>query len=154
MDSKDIDLLRHFLSTISYRTEKALEKAPDNFPDLQLREGVRTPKEIMHHINELIIRTKARLNDEDMKTVTVEPMDWEDEVNRLFFAVHELDKVIVAKQDVLDPDLTKRLLQGPLADAMTHIGQLAMLRRLSGSPIIAENFMAADISAGNFRKKK
>ena len=153
MDTKDIDLLRHFLSTISYRTEKALEKAPDNFPDLQLREGVRTPKEIMHHINELIIRTKARIKDEDMKTIIVEPLDWGDEVNRLFFAVDELDKVIVEKQDELDPDLAKRLLQGPLADVMTHIGQLAMLRRLSGSPIIAENFMKADISAGNFRKK-
>lgn len=154
MDSRDIDLFRHFLSTISYRAEKALEKAPDNFPDLQLREGVRTPKEIMHHINELIIRTKARINQEDMKNVIVDALDWDDEVNRLFFSVNELDEVIVGKKDELDPELIKRLLQGPLADAMSHIGQLAMLRRLAGSPIIAENFMKADISAGNFRKKK
>ncbi len=154
MDSRDIDLFRHFLSTISYRAEKALEKAPDNFPGLQLREGVRTPKEIMHHINELIIRTKARINQENMKNVIVDALDWEDEVNRLFFSVNELDEVIVGKKDELDPELTKRLLQGPLADAMSHIGQLAMLRRLAGSPIIAENFMKADISAGKFRKKK
>lgn len=154
MDPKELELIRHFLSTITYRAEKALDKAPDNFPDLELRDGVRTPKEIMHHINELIIRSKARIKNENLVNLTVEPLKWEDEVNRLFFAIKELDDAVVEDQDNIDPELAKRLLQGPLADVMTHIGQLAMLRRLAGSPIIGENFMSADISAGNFRKKK
>jgi hypothetical protein len=154
MDQKELELIRHFLSTISYRAEKALEKAPENFPSLELRDGVRTPKEIMHHINELIIRSKKRIKNEDLDGFTLEDLEWEDEVNRLFFSVKELDDTIVEEQDNLDPELAKRLLQGPLADVMTHIGQLAMLRRLAGSPIIAENFMRADISPGKFRDKK
>ncbi|MCB0724159.1 MAG: hypothetical protein KDC73_05615 [Ignavibacteriae bacterium] len=154
MDPKELELIRHFLSTISYRAEKALEKAPENFPDLQLRDGVRTPKEIMHHINELIIRTKARVLNRDLNSIVVEPLGWEDEVNRLFFSVNELDNAVVEHQDNIDPELARRLLQGPLADTMTHIGQLAMLRRVAGSPIIAENFMGADIGAGKIKKKK
>ena len=154
MDQKELELIRHFLSTISYRAEKALEKAPENFPSLQLRDGVRTPKEIMHHINELLIFSNARIKNEDIKSLKVENLEWEEEVNRMFFSIKELDDTIVEQQENLEPELAKRLLQGPLADAMTHIGQLAMLRRLAGSPIIANNFINADISPGKFRDKK
>jgi len=154
MDQKELELIRHFLSTISYRAEKALEKAPENFPSLQLRDGVRTPKEIMHHINELLIFSNARIKNEDIKSLKVENLEWEEEVNRMFFSIKELDDTIVEQQENLEPELAKRLLQGPLADAMTHIGQLAMLRRLAGSPIITNNFMRADISSGKFRDKK
>jgi hypothetical protein len=154
MDPQELELIRHFLSTISYRTEKALENAPENFPNLELRDGVRTPKEIMLHINELIIRSKGRIKNEDLDSLVIEPLEWEDEVNRLFFSVKELDDAIVEEQDNINPELAKRLLQGPLADAMTHIGQLAMLRRFAGSPIIAENFSQADITSGKFRDKK
>jgi len=41
------------------------------------------------------------------------------------------------------------LLQGPFSDAMTHAGQLALLRRLSGSPVPPENFVFARISVEN-----
>ncbi len=43
----------------------------------------------------------------------------------------------------------EQFLHGPLADAMTHAGQLAMLRRLAGSPVPSENFIHAGIDAGN-----
>ena len=56
--------------------------------------------------------------------------------------------------DFADPTLTARItdeqfLQGPLADAMTHAGQLAMLRRLHGSPVPSENFIFAKVSGAN-----
>jgi hypothetical protein len=41
------------------------------------------------------------------------------------------------------------LLQGPFSDAMTHAGQLALLRRLAGSPVPPENFIFATITPEN-----
>jgi hypothetical protein len=41
----------------------------------------------------------------------------------------------------------ERLLQGPFSDAMTHAGQLALLRRLAGAPVPPENFIVANIES-------
>src|SRR2546426_11302508 len=55
--------------------------------------------------------------------------------------------------DLLDWALARSMgnqewhLQGPIADALTHIGQIAM-RRLAGAPIKGESYFAAEILIG------
>ena len=40
------------------------------------------------------------------------------------------------------------MFQGPIADALTHIGQIGMMRRMAGAPVRGENYFKADIAAG------
>jgi hypothetical protein len=44
--------------------------------------------------------------------------------------------------------VAEALFQGPIADALTHVGQLAMQRRLTGAPTRGENFFVAVVTAG------
>lgn len=137
--------MRHLLATLSYRSLKALRAAPPGFGDFDGAAGLRTPLDLLRHMNRLIDGARARLTGTERR-----PADggWEEEVARFPQLLAELDAVLAAAD--LPTPLLKRLLQGPLSDAMTHAGQLAMLRRLSGSPIAGENFFEADISSGEF----
>jgi hypothetical protein len=42
----------------------------------------------------------------------------------------------------------EKLIQGPLADALTHVGQLAMLRGMAGVPVRPESYPRAEIVVG------
>ncbi len=124
---RDRQLLRHFLAAIAYRTQKALRGAPEHYPTFSAGNRVRTPVELIRHMTSLMgyVRT------------------------------HFQGGTYPAKQavgDLLASDApcsitTEQLLQGPFADTMTHVGQLAMLRRLADSPVAPENFIYADIRA-------
>jgi hypothetical protein len=135
------DLLRHFLAVLAYRTQKALRGAPPEFLDFQAGQGVRTPRELLDHMSSLMTFTASRFTGGDIGLETDDPVE----------RFHEGLGVVSAalKQVALEPDTAHRLLQGPLADAMTHVGQLAMLRRLATSPVPGESFFEADISPEN-----
>lgn len=76
------------------------------------------------------------------------PLQFDGEVARFYDCLILLDNDLISNGDCEEQDMLLRLLQGPLADAMTHVGQLAMLRRLAGSPVRGQNFMEADIVIG------
>jgi hypothetical protein len=137
-------LLRHFLAALAYRTQKALRgAAPKSFADFQAGKDVRTPHELVCHMHSVLGYARARVLGGEFNAAALP--DFEAEVQRLHHMMKSLANCI--QNSELQEDTAKRLLQGPLSDAMTHAGQLAMLRRLAGIAIPPENFFNADITA-------
>ena len=122
-----------------------MRDAPAGFAALKVGEATRTPLEILAHVGDLfewalsLVRGEEEWRDHS-------PDDWDAEVDRFFRTLAALDEALVA--DGALRCSWERLFQGPIADALTHIGQLAMLRRLAASPIRGENYFKADIAAG------
>lgn len=140
-------LLRHQLATLAYRTQKALRGAPVGFGAFAAGAGVRTPHELLNHMTNLIGYTVHALVGDD--PVRLDPCDdFGDEVARFHERLRALSELF-ANATFEREELAERLLQGPLSDAMTHVGQLALLRRLAGAPIDAENFFRAPIHREN-----
>jgi hypothetical protein len=135
-------LLRHFLASLEYRCTKAIEDAPSLYPALSLGHGVRTPHEILIHMNTVLRYALCVVTHSE--NVKLAEGTWEDEKQKFHFIIKSLDEALSSELPVQE-DMAERLLQGPLSDAMTHVGQLSMLRRLAGSPIPAENFFKAKL---------
>jgi hypothetical protein len=144
----DREMVRHFLAALAYRTQKALRDAPAHFADFNAGAGVRTPHQLVRHMNGVLYYALMVLKTSNLDyRGNLETLPWHDEISRFHETLQHLDQELVSHRHVRH-DLLKCLLQGPLADAMTHAGQLGMLRRMSGSPIATENFMKADIETG------
>src|ERR1700752_3165202 len=138
-------LLNHFLAALAYRTQKALREAPEDFGSFRISEGVRTPAELVRHMTSVLGYAR---------TFFVGGSYWPDPLPSLPEEVVRFHQMLgnisthLRDGDPLREGLTEeRLLQGPFSDAMTHAGQLAMLRRLAGSPVAPENFIVADIDS-------
>jgi hypothetical protein len=145
MDEKRA-LLRHCLAVLAYRTQKALREAPGSFADFRVVPGVRTPAELVRHMASGLGYARTFFiggvyRHEPLPTLA-------DEVERFHAMLADLARHL-ENGTPLQGTTPERLLQGPFADAMTHVGQLAMLRRLTGSPVPPENFLAAAIDAAN-----
>lgn len=145
MDDKR-QLLKHFLAAIAYRTQKALRDAPASYATYRAAEGVRTPHEILFHMSSVLGYARTCFIGGDYRPA-VKPALTE-EVERFHETLEDLG-LLLEQETPLRGTTPERLLQGPLADAMTHAGQLAMLRRLAGSPIPPENFIVAAITDAN-----
>lgn len=144
--SVKIELARHFLATLGYRLNMILKNAPDNFAEFSAGGGVRAPLEILRHMSELMSAAISRYGDERKETPEI---PWEAEKGRFFGRLKQLDEIM--KVPNITPSVTvERLMQGPLADAMTHVGQLALLSRMAGAPLEGESFIKADIQIGKF----
>lgn len=145
MDER-LALLRHFLAALAYRTQKALRGAPPSFAGFRAAQGVRNPHEIMSHMDSVLGYAVTFF---EGRKYRLEPLaDFHAEVLRFHRKLENLAHHL--EQGTLFIGTTpERLLQGPLSDAMTHAGQLAMLRRLAESPVPPENFVFADIRADN-----
>jgi hypothetical protein len=139
-------LLRHTVATVAYRGAKVLRGALEDFGDTRLGPGTRTPVEIVAHLADLF-EWATHLAQGRQVWKAAPAGRWEAEVERFFLEVSRLDTVL-ASSTLLGCE-AERLFQGPIADALTHIGQLALLRRRAGSPVRAENYFAADIHAGS-----
>lgn len=156
MDSlpeRDKQLLLHFLAAIAYRTQKALRGAPENYPNFPPGNEVRTPVEILRHMTSLMgyVRTffiggTYPHQPEPLPTFT-------DEIARFHEILEDVGNYIKAETAPADIT-TEQLLQGPFSDVMTHVGQLAILRRLADSPVAAENFIYADIKPDRLGKEQ
>ena len=135
-------MLRHFLAALAYRTQKALRDAPAEFGDFRAAEGVRTPAELVRHMTSVLGYARTFFIGGQYRPEPLPSLQAE------IVRFHEM-LADVARQIEAGPPLqgisVERLLQGPFADAMTHAGQLAMLRRLAGMPVPPENFIFADI---------
>jgi hypothetical protein len=139
-------LLQHFLAALAYRTQKAVRDAPEAFADFRVGPTSRTPKELVWHMTGVIGYARTMFHGGRFTPPAVP--SFADEIARFHETLAGL------RADFADASLTARItdpqfLQGPLSDAMTHAGQLAMLRRLVGSPVPSENFIFAEISAEN-----
>ncbi|MFX1606767.1 MAG: hypothetical protein ACFFDD_12810 [Promethearchaeota archaeon] len=142
--SEKREILRHFTASIAYHATKAIRDAPAIYPEYNLGKGARTPKQIIHHIAGLL--TYAHSFFEEYDTTHFEHQAWDIEIDRFYEILSKLDNSLKEKHPKTVTE--EQLLQGPLSDAMAHIGQLLMLRRLSGSPVPSENFIFADIAKG------
>ena len=136
-------LLRHFLAAIAYRTAKALRGAPSDYESFQAGHRSRTPRELVRHMSGVLNYAIGTLG--EPRDVLTDCPTYALEVGRFFAFLRELADRLDTTADLADA-AAERLLQGPLSDAMAHAGQLALLRRLSGSPIAPENFLAAAIN--------
>ena len=139
-------LLRHFLAALAYRTQKALRNAPGSFGDFRAGTNLRTPHELLWHMTGVIGYARTMLHGGAFAPARLD--SFADEIARF----HETLKGL--HDDFGNLSLQARIsdqqfLQGPLSDAMTHAGQLAMLRRLAGSPVASEDFIFADIRTDN-----
>lgn len=134
-------LLRHFLGAIAYRTAKALRDAPPTYATFEAGAQSRTPRQLVRHMSGVINYAIALVH--EPRPTLADCETYEAEVERFFAMLREL-AARLQNANVSDTD-AERLLQGPLSDAMTHAGQLAFLRRLSGSPIPPEDFHQAAI---------
>lgn len=137
--------LRHALATVAYRAGKTVRGTPEEFARYRSSPESPTPLEILAHMGDLMDWTLRTVQGEARWT-TATPLPWEQEIARFFESLGALDRYLASDAPIAwDPG---RLFQGGIADALTHIGQLAMLRRLSGYKMKGENYMRADIVAG------
>lgn len=140
------DLLRHFLAALAYRTQKSLRGAPETFGEFRAAPTSRTPYELLWHMTGLIGYARTFFHGGDFAPPRVATLAEEAE---RFHAQLELLAADLADASLRCTLSDEQLLQGPLADAMTHVGQLAMLRRLDGSPVPSENFIHAEVRPEN-----
>jgi hypothetical protein len=143
--------LRHAVATAAYRGGKALRGAPEPFASYRAHEGSRTPAEILAHIGDLFDWALALTGGKHTWHNSV-PLAWDDEVERFFRTLDAFDARLASGEPLGFP--AERLFQGPVADALTHIGQIAMLRRMAGCPVRGENYFKADIQAGRTGKEQ
>ena len=141
----DREILRHTVATLAYRAGKAVRDAPPHFAAFAVAPGSRTPEQILAHMGDLFEWALSMAKGEQTWRNST-PLPWDQEVARFFAALEAFDAYLGSDEPLGWP--IERLFQGPVADALTHTGQLAMLRRLAGSPIKAENYAKAAIVAG------
>lgn len=137
--------LRHCVATLAYRGAKALRGAPGGFAEFQLPGDARSPGEILAHMGDLLdwAHSLARGKEEWFDS---KPGPWEQDAERFFRALRAFDAYLAS--DALLHVPAEWLFQGPVADALTHVGQIATRRRLAGAPVRGENYFRADIVPG------
>jgi len=139
----DIALLRHAVATLAYRAGKAVRGAPAEFGDY---DGAgRTPLQILAHMGDLF-DWAVQLADGRHDWHNASPLPWDQEVARFFASLAAFDRRLATGEKL--GNSAERLFQGPVADALTHTGQLAMLRRMAGCPTKGENYFKAEIQIG------
>ncbi len=139
-------MLRHLLGVLAYRTQKALRGAPADFAMFDAGGGVRTPMELVRHMASVLGYARTFFIGGKYRA---EPLEtFEEEIERFHGMLTDLRALLDEDTPLIDTT-EERMLQGPFSDAMTHAGQIAMLRRLHGKPVPSENFILADVSAEN-----
>ena len=139
------ELLRHIVATLAYRCGKAVNNPPPHFKDFRVAAGARTPGEILAHIGDLLDWALSIASGKQVWHDST-PLPWKDETARFFAALKAFDSYLASDEPLAAPP--ESLFQGPLADALTHVGQITILRRVAGGPIRGENYFKAEIEAG------
>lgn len=139
------ELLRHMVATVAYRGGLAIADAPEPFAAFRPHERTRTPGEILAHIGDLL-EGSLHLVKGEMVYLDSVPLPWKEEVTRFFAAVKQFDSYLASDAPLACP--VEKLVQGPVGDALTHVGQIVMLRRMAGIPIRSEGYFTAEIVAG------
>lgn len=143
-DSKR-EFLRHTVATLAYRGGKALRDAPETFAGLKISETSRTPLQILAHLGDLLDWALSMAQGQQ-KWRDTKSSSWTEQLTRFFEALGRFDAFLESGTPLGSP--VEKLFQGPIADALTHVGQLTMLRRVADAPIKSENYFKADIILG------
>jgi len=142
-------LLRHTVATLAYRAGKTVRDAPESFAAFNTGEKGRTPADILAHMGDLfdwaLSIAKGKQEWHNSK-----PLPWPQEVERFFKTLQVFDDYLASDATLNVP--SEKLFQGPIADALTHTGQLAMLRRMAGCAMRGENYFVAEIASGRVGK--
>jgi len=141
----DVPMLRHTLATLAYRAGKAVRGAPEGFGDFRAGEGGRTAVQILAHMGDLF-DWALTMADGEAVWKDAAPLAWSGEVARFFAALERFDARLQAGRPLANP--ATKVFDGPVADALTHTGQIAMLRRMAGAKIRGESYFRADIVTG------
>jgi len=139
------EFLRHTLATLAYRGGKALRDAPAGFVSFSVADGSRTPGEILAHLGDLLDWALS-MAEGNQRWQNSEPVAWEDGARRFHAGLKALDDYLASSAPLAVS--AESLFQGPVADALTHIGQIAYLRRLAGGAMKGENYFKAEIVTG------
>jgi len=139
------EMLRHTVATLAYRGAKAVRDAPETFASFHASETTRTPAQILAHVGDLLDWALSIAKGDEAWNNS-EPLPWDQEVGRFHQALESFDNYLASDAEL--SSTCERLFQGPIADALTHVGQLTMLRRIAGRPIKGENYSRAKIEAG------
>jgi hypothetical protein len=139
------EMLRHTVATLAYRGAKAVRGANDSFASFKASETTRTPGQILAHIGDLLDWALSIAKGDETWNNS-EPLSWPQEIDRFHSALGNFDDYLASESELAAS--WERLFQGPIADALTHVGQLTMLRRIAGEPIKGENYSRAKIEAG------
>lgn len=143
------ELLRHLVAALSYRAGIAILDVPENFATFKVEETIRTPSEILAHMGDLLQGSLYLMKGEFVRLNSA-PLSWNEEVRRFFSAAKEFDSYLASNASLHQP--MEKIIQGPIADALTHVGQIVMLRRAAGIPVRVESYFTAEIVPGEFEK--
>jgi hypothetical protein len=139
------ELLRHTVATLAYRGGKAVREAPESFGGFRASETTRTPAAILAHICDLLDGALSMAKGAETWRNSA-PQPWALDVDRFHASLTRFDEYLASTEDL--GCSCEQLFQGAIADALTHVGQLAMLRRIAGAPMRGENYSKADIQSG------
>ena len=145
------EFLRHTLATLAYRGGKALRGAPDGFASFQAGPGSRSAGQILAHVGDLldwalsIARGQQAWRDSS-------PLPWDQGAARFHAALQAFEDQLASEAPLGAP--VEQLFQGPVADALAHVGQIALLRRLAGAPVRGENYFRAEIHSGRVGREQ
>src|SRR5205085_2829046 len=137
-------MLRHTVATLAYRGGKAVRGASESFAIFKA-ETTRTPAQILAHVGDLLDWALS-IAEGNETWHNAEPLPWNQEVERFHAALAKFDEYLASDRELVAT--CERIFQGPIADALTHVGQIAMLRRIAGEPMRGENYSIAKIEAG------
>ncbi len=140
------EYLRHTLSTIAYRFQKSVRKAKDDFGEFNIGNASRNPNEIINHMFHILNATRIFIQEERFEKEIPEKLSMKLEIERFNLELKKIDNVLADKE--LGMNYSKKLLQGPFSDILTHIVQISMLSRLNDNPIEGEDFSSASIKTG------
>lgn len=139
------EMLRHTVATLAYRGGKAVSNAPESFAAFRASETTRIPAKILAHIGDLLDWALSMAKGERVWKDST-PLAWNDEVARFFAALETFDSYLASNEPL--SVTAEKLFQGPIADALTHVGQIALLRRMADAPVRGENYFKAEITIG------
>jgi len=145
MDDKR-HLLCHFLGALAYRTQKAIRNAPDGFFSYRSHTGLKTPHQIIRHMTGVLGYARTFFTGGDYMAPTFN--DPKEQISHFHEMLESIRGHFENGSKLIDMT-PERMLQGPFSDAMSHVGQLSLIRRMHGSPVPPENFIMADIGSSN-----
>jgi hypothetical protein len=151
MPAMPLPLIRHTVATLAYRAEKALRDAPDGFADYRLSPASRTPLEIVSHMGDLV-EWAERMARGEYLWAPGPATDWPSACDRFFRGLLALDTAL--GESTFEKYSTDVIFQGPIADALTHVGQLAMIRGAIGVPVRPESYARAEIVVGRVGREQ
>ena len=137
--------LRHAVATLAYRAAKVLRRAPSEFSEFRVGETSRSAGQILAHMSDLLDWALSQARGKQ-RWRNSKPRSWTEDSERFFTALTAFDEYLASGEKLYEPP--EKIFQGAVADALTHTGQIAMLRRLAGARVRGENYFLAKIETG------